>query len=239
MKTLHSSSEHPSHRVHKASMQAPALHQRKKTMTIQTLSTVTLETIENYRHAAALAVSAYRTGSNRLIGAVNVGLEDKLYSRTSKVAPNLTNAMIQVRGGLTNILVKGVDTVGTRTEQAIEVGSDTAVKGVTQVAQFAAGIDNRVAANGIDAVARFTLPAAQVARTVSAKVVAGADKLSTAAAGAEAKVARVVKTAKKATVRKAATVKAAVTRKAAAPKKAVASAKKTVVRTSRKVAKAV
>jgi hypothetical protein len=201
-------------------------------MTLQTLSTVTLETIENYRHAAALAVSAYRTGSNRLIGAVNVGLQDKVYSRTAKVAPNLTNAMIQIRGGLTNIIVKGVDTVGTRTEQAIEVGSDTAVKGVTQVAEFAAGIDNRVAANGIDAVVRFTMPAAQVARTVSAKVVAGADKLSSAAAGTEA--ARVVKTVKKAAVR----AKSAVVRKAAAPKKAVVAVKKTVARASRKVAKA-
>lgn len=213
-------------------------------MTLQTLSTVTLETIENYRHAAALAVSAYRTGSNRLIGAVNVGLQDKVYSHTSKVAPNLTNAMIQMRGGLTNIIVKGIDTVGTRTEQAIEVGSDTAVKGVTQVAEFAAGIDNRVATNGIDAVVRFTLPAAQVARTVSAKVVAGADKLSNVAAGSE--LARVVKTAKKAAVRakgtvvrKATTAKAAVTRKAAAPKKAAVAAKKTVARASRKVAKAV
>jgi hypothetical protein len=221
------------------STQATANHQRndqrKNTMTLQTLSTVTLETIENYRHAAALAVSAYRTGSNRLIGAVNVGLQDKLYSRTSKVAPNLTNAMIQIRGGLTNIIVKGVDTVGTRTEQAIEVGSGTAVKGVTQVAEFAAGIDNRVATNSIDAVVRFTMPAAQIARTVSAKVVAGADKLSNAAAGTEVKVARVVKTAKKAAVR----AKATVTRKAAAPKKAAVAAKKTVARASRKVAKAV
>lgn len=220
-------------------MQATENHQRndqrKSTMTLQTLSTVTLETIENYRHAAALAVSAYRTGSNRLIGAVNVGLQDRLYSRTVKVAPNLTNAMIQVRGGLTNMIVKGVDTVGTRTEQAIEVGSVSAVKGVTQVAEFAAGIENRVAANGIDAVVRFTLPAAQIARTVSSKVVAGADKLSNAAAGSEAKVARVVKTAKKAAGR----AKATVTRKAAAPKKATVAAKKTVARASRKVAKAV
>lgn len=222
-------------------------------MTIQTLSTVTLETIENYRHAATLAVGAYRTGSNRLIGAVNVGLEENLYSRTGKIAPQLTKRLIRVRGGLTNILVKGVDTVGTRTEQAIEVGSGTMAKGVTQVAEFAAGIENRAAANSIDAVVRLTMPGAQIARTLSAKVVEGADKLSRVAAGTEAKAKRAVKTvkkaavhAKRAVVRQATTTKAAVTRKVtAAPKKvvavskkAVAASKTTVTRARRKVAEA-
>ncbi len=213
-------------------------------MKTQTLSNVTLQTIENYRNAAALAVDAYRAGSHRLIKAVNEGVEKNVYSRTVKVAPQLTNTLAQFRGELTDIIVKGVDGVSTGTEKAIEVSSSTASKGVSKVAEFAAGIDNRVALNGIEAVARFSLPGAQVALAVSAKVAEGADKLSRVAGVKKAKVVRTVKTAKRkavsakrAVVRKATATKAAVTRKTtAAKRKAVAATKAPVARARRKVA---
>jgi len=206
-------------------------------MTIQTLSTVTLQTIENYRNAAALAVNAYRTGSNRLIEAVNDSLEANVYSRTGRVAPQLTNKLIQVRGGLTDIIVKGIDGVSERTDKAIEASSNTATKSVTKVAEFAAGIDNRVVANGIEAMVRLSLPGAKVGLAVSAKLAEGVDTLSRAAAGKKVKPARVAKTVKKAAVsakhavlRKTVKTQAAVTRKAAAAPKA------TVARAKRKVA---
>jgi len=212
-------------------------------MTIQNLSTVTLETIENYRHAATLAVMAYRTGSNRLIDAVNDSLEANVYSRTGRVAPQLTNKLIQVRGGLTDIIVKGIGEVSTRTEKAIEASSNVATKGVTQAAEFAAGIENRVAANGIEAVARLSMPGAKAALAVSAKVAEGVDTLSRVAAGKKVKAARVVKTAKRPAVRarrsvarKVATTKTVATRKVAAPRKAAAATKPTVARAKRKPA---
>ncbi len=212
-------------------------------MTIQNLSTVTLETIENYRHAATLAVVAYRTGSNRLIEAVNDSLEANVYSRTGRVAPQLTNKLIQVRGGLTGIIVKGIGEASTRTEKAIEASSNVATKGVTQAAEFAAGIENRVAANGIEAVARLSMPGAKAALAVSAKVAEGVDTLSRVAAGKKVKAARVVKTAKRPAVRarrsvarKVATTKTVATRKVAAPRKAAAATKPTVARAKRKPA---
>ena len=213
-------------------------------MTIQTLSTVTLATIENYRHAASLAVMAYRTGSNRLIDAVNDSLQTNVYSRTDKVAPQLTSKMLQVRGGLTDIIVKGIDAVSTGSDKAIEASSTTATKGVVKVAKFAAGIDNRVVANGIDAVVRISMPGAQMARTVSAKVAEGAGTLSRVAAGKKVKPVRAVKAVKKAAVatkrtvvRKAAATQVAVTKKATAVKtKAAVATKKTVASAKRKVA---
>jgi hypothetical protein len=208
-------------------------------MTIQTLSTVTLDTIENYRNAATLAVDAYRAGSHRLIDAVNGSLENKVYSRTAKVAPNLTSALSQVRGSLSDIIVKGIDGVSSNTEKAIAVSSNAAAERVSQVADFAAGIDNRLLANGIEAAVRLSLPGAQAARAVSAKLAEGANALSRVAVGTPAKAARVVKTAKKKAVRAkravvAKTVKAAktVSRKAAVAKKAP------VARAKRKVAEA-
>lgn len=213
-------------------------------MTQQTLSTVTLATIENYRHAASLAVVAYRTGSNRLIDAVNSSIEANVYSRTEKVAPQLTAKLAQVRSGLTDIMVKGIDSVSTGSDKAIEASSATATQGVTKVAQFAAGIDNRVVANGIDAVVRLSMPGAQIAQTLSAKVVEGADTLSRVAAGKQVQPARAVKTVKKAAVaakrsvvRKAAATQKAVFKKTAAAKtQATVVAKKSVASAKRKVA---
>lgn len=214
-------------------------------MTQQTLSTVTLATIENYRHAASLAVMAYRAGSNRLIDAVNSSIDANVYSRTEKLAPQLTSKLVQVRTGMTDIMVKGIDSVSTGSDKAIEVSSTTATQGVAKVAKFAAGIDNRVVANGIDAVVRLSMPGAQMAQTLSAKVAVGADNLSRAAAGKKSPVARAAKAVKKAAVvakrngvRKAAAATKTVTKKAVAVKaKAVSVAKKSVAGVKRKAAK--
>ena len=183
-------------------------------MTVQTLSSVTLETIENYRQAATLAVDAYRAGSLRLIGAVNGGI-DSVYSRTGKVAPQLTKTVAQLRGDLSDIIVKGVGEVASRTDKVIEASSETAVVGVTKVAKFSARIDNPIVANGLEAAVRLSLPGAQVARTVSAKVAVGADVLARVAAGKQAAVAK-----KPAVRAKAAAAKRKVARKAASAKTA-------------------
>lgn len=202
-------------------------------MTVQTLSSVTLETIENYRNAAMLAVNAYRVGSLRLIDAVNGGLDKNVYPRTSKVAPQLTKTVAQVRGDLSDIIVKGVGEVAVRTDKVIEVSSSAMAGGVTKVAEYAAAIDNPIVVNGLEAAVRISLPGAQVARTVSAKVAEGADKLARVAGGKKNAVGKVAVRAKKAAttakrtvVRKAAATKTAV-RKAAAPRKPVVATKAT------------
>lgn len=219
-------------------------------MTQPSLSTVTLATIENYRHAASLAVMAYRTGSNRLIDAVNTSIDANVYSRTEKLAPQLTGKLVQVRTGMTDIMVKGIDSVSTGSDKAIEASSTTATLGVAKVAKFAAGIDNRVVANGIDAVVRLSMPGAQMAQSLSAKVAVGADTLSRAAAGQQrqtqrsAKAVKAVKAVKKAAVktqrnvvRQATATQKTVTKKAVAVKaKTVTVAKKSVARAKRKVA---
>ena len=221
-------------------------------MTQQTLSTVTLATIENYRHAASLAVMAYRTGSNRLIDAVNSSIDANVYSRTEKLAPQLTSKLVQVRTGMTDIMVKGIDSVSTGSDKAIEASSITATQGVAKVAKFAAGIDNRVVANSIDAVVRLSMPGAQMAQSLSAKVAVGADSLSRAAAGKKSQAERAVKAvravkkaavvAQRKVVRKAAAAPKTVTKAAVAVKakaKAVSVAKTSLAGVKRKAAKVV
>lgn len=218
---------------------------KAETMSIQTLSNVTLETIENYRNAAATAVDAYRVGSHRLIDAVNGSLDKNFYGRTEKVLPQLTSRLTQVRGNVSGIIVKGVDEFALRTGKAIELGSKRAAARIAKAAKYAAGLEARIVASSIDAAARLSMPGAQAALAVSARVAEGVDSLSRVAAGKKAKAVRVatvkkaVAGARRKVARKAAATKATAGRKMAAPRKAVAATKAKVARAKREVAAAI
>jgi hypothetical protein len=150
-------------------------------MSAQYLSHVTLETLENYRTAAARSVVACRSGGHRLIGAVNGTLERSVYPRTAKLAPRATELMNDVRGNVTQIVVKGLDQTAARATSAIEFGAHSAGTQVNKLARFAARVDNPVVANGLQTVARMTMPGAKVALAISGKVAAGAIALADAA----------------------------------------------------------
>ena len=150
-------------------------------MSAQYLSHVTLETLENYRNAATQGVLAYSAGSRRLIGAVNGALEQRVYPRTARLAPRATAFMNDMRGNVTQIVVKGLDQSAARATTAIEFGAHSAGTQVNKLAQFAARVDNPVVANGLQTVARLTMPGAKVALAISGKVAAGAVALADAA----------------------------------------------------------
>lgn len=195
-------------------------------MTTATLSNLTLQTLDNYRTAANQAVAAYRLGSHRLVGVFNSTLENSVYPRTAKLAPKTTRRMDGVRGNMSDVVVKGIDQVAERTEQAIEMGSTAAAAQVKKAARFAAGIDNALVASGLQTAARLSMPGAKVALAVSGKVAEGANALA-GAAGA--------RPARKAT--RKSTVKAVTkTKRQAAP--AVRRAKKAVDVTTQRVARA-
>ena len=150
-------------------------------MTSQYLSHVTLETLENYRNAAARSVVACRSGGRRLIGAVNGALEKRVYPRTAKLAPRATAFMNDLRGNVTQIVIKGLDQTAARAATAIEFGANTAGTQVNKLARFAAKVDSPVVANGLQTVARLTMPGAKVALAISGKLAAGAIALADAA----------------------------------------------------------
>jgi hypothetical protein len=154
---------------------------KQATMTTQYLSHVTLETLENYRNAATQGVLAYRSGSRRLIGAVNGALEQRVYPRTAKLAPRTTEFMNELRGNVTQIVIKSLDQTAARATTAIEFGANTAGTQVNKLAQFAAAVDSPAVANGLQTVARLTMPGAKVALAISGKVAAGAIALADAA----------------------------------------------------------
>ncbi len=176
----------------------------------QYLSHVTLETLENYRNAATQGVRAYRSGSRRLIGAVNGALEQRVYPRTAKLAPRATKFMNDVRGNVSQIVIKGLEQTAARAATVIEFGANTAGTQVNKLARFATKVDSPVVSNGLQTVARLTMPGAKVALAISGKVAAGAIALADAAG------ARPVRR----TARKAAAVPRRVVKRAAQAAKA-------------------
>jgi hypothetical protein len=202
-------------------------------MSTPTLRHVTLESLENYRTAATQAVVAYRAGSHRLVGAVNGTLKNSVYPRTAKLAPRATHRIDAVRGNLSDVVVKGIDQVAERAEQAIAFSADTAAEQLNKAANFAAGIDNSVVANGLQTAARLTMPGAQAALVVSTQVAKGATKLADLAGAKPVKTAvrkatRSVKAKTAPVVRKAKAAVKAVKAPVAPAKRAVRSAKKAV-----------
>jgi len=147
-------------------------------MTAQYLSHVTLETLENCRNAATQGVLAYRAGGRRLIGAVNGAFAQSVYPRTARLAPRATEFMNDVRGDVTQIVIKGLDRTATRAATAIEFGANTAGTQVNKLARFASKVDNAAVANGLQTAARLTMPGAKVALAISGKVAAGAMALA-------------------------------------------------------------
>jgi len=217
-------------------------------MTTPTLSHLTLQTLDNYRTAANHAVVAYRLGSHRLVDVVNATLENSVYPRTAKLAPQATRRIDGVRGNVSDVVVKGIDQVAERTGQAIAMSSTAAAAQVKKAARFAAGIDNNLVASGLQTAVRMSMPGAKVALAVSGRVAEGANALAGAAGArpvrkstaktvtkAKRQAAPVARRAKKAvevttqrvaraTKAKAAPVKAGLRRAPRAAKKLVAAA---------------
>jgi hypothetical protein len=145
------------------------------------LSHVTLETLENCRSAARQGVVACRSGGRRLVAAVNGALEQRVYPRTAQVAPRATRFANGLRGNVTQIVVKGLDETAARAATAIESGAHGAGVQVHRLAKFASTTDNAALANGLQAVARLTMPGARLALAISGQVAAGARALADAA----------------------------------------------------------
>lgn len=166
-------------------------------MNTQSLSRITMETMANYRTAAAQVVAASGAGSRRLVDAVDGALQSQVLPRTAKLAPVAGERLDDLRGNVNRIVVQGIEQAVERSEQAIAMGSDFALAQVTRLADLVADVDNRMLAGGLETAARITLPAAQLALVVSSKLAEGATQLAGAAG------AHPVKTAVKKAVKKA------------------------------------
>ena len=153
-------------------------------MNSNSLHSVTLATLNNYRDAGQQTARAYRLGGHRLMAALNAGLDKSVQARTVMLAPRIVHTLLGLRGRVSDAVLKGIDQVGLRAEQAVNLGAEGAAKQIDKVAELVAGVGNASVANGLQAAARFSLPSAKLALAVSGKLADGAKALSGAAQGA-------------------------------------------------------
>ena len=152
-------------------------------MTQTTLRAVTLETVSNYRQVAEHAVDAYRASGLRLLSVMSRGVDRAATRGAERIAPRWAAGLRRTSGKVTGVAAKGIDTVSAQTVRVIEMSSAGVTAQLSRVADLVEGIENRYIATGLQAAARISLTGAQAALALSEKLVAGADKLSTAIEG--------------------------------------------------------
>lgn len=201
----------------KAFVQRKALQRAPRHMSTQTLSRITMETMANYRAAASQVVAASAAGSRRLVRVMDDTVRSQVVPTAAKLAPKAGERIDSVRGDVSRIAEQGIEQFANRAEQTIVRSSEMATAQVSKWSDLASDVGNAYVAQGLDAAARLTLPAAQLALAVSGKVAQGATQLADVA-GAHPVAQPVRRAARKA---------AAGAKKAAAPvKKAVRRSRK-------------
>jgi len=163
-------------------------------MTQASLRTVTLETVDNYRQVAEHAVNAYRASGHRLLSMMSRSVDRAATRGAERIAPSWAAALRKTSNKVTSVAAKGIDSVSARTERVIEIGTADVSARVSRMANLVEGIENRYIATGLQAAALVSLTGAQAALTLSERLVAGADKLSSAIEGSAVSRAKRAKT---------------------------------------------
>ena len=142
-------------------------------MTPTTLRAVTLKTVANYTHVAERTLAAYRVGGQRLIAVVQRGLDNAAARSPAPLAGLLRSAS----GRAGSVAGQGLTAVSQRAGQVIDLSSSGINRQLGRAAGWIEGVENTTVQNSLQAVARISLPGAQVALALSERVAAGADKL--------------------------------------------------------------
>ena len=142
-------------------------------MTPTTLRAVTLKTVANYTHVAERTLAAYRVGGQRLIAVVQRGLDTAAARSPAPLAGLLRSAS----GRAGSVAGQGLKAVSQRAGQVIDLSSSGINRQLGRAAGWIEGVENTTVQNSLQAVARISLPGAQVALALSERVAAGADKL--------------------------------------------------------------
>lgn len=167
--------------------------------TTASLSRIALETMANYRAAATQVVAASGAGSRRVVRLLDGTLEQRVLPGTTRLAPRTGQRLEALRGRMSHLIERGIGQAEKAAETGIERGSDFALAQVTRLADLGAEVKNPLVSNGLETAARLSLPAAQLALTVSGKIAEGATALADVA-GANP-VGRVVRKAARGTKR--------------------------------------
>lgn len=169
-------------------------------MSTQSLSAVSLETINLYANAAKAIVGAYRAGTTRALQGLEGRLAAGLNSESLQISASLKNSLLAAEQQLASLVHGGVEAAATAYERAIEAAATAATTGVSSVAAAGSQLQSRLPGNTAKALITLQIPGAQLSRDVAARVAEAAQQVADrAAAGVPVEVvpARTVPTTSK------------------------------------------
>jgi hypothetical protein len=178
----------------------------------ESLRSLTLDVISNYRKTAKYASQALRAGSTRSIGKVDSALskyegkfgetvkstldvtQEKIVAATNKADEALGKLGDSVKSSLANTQ-DAITTVTDKADTAVDKLLNTATKGIAKfppkTGKFASLLKN----DAVKSAESFGIPGVKFLRFVSAKLADGAEQLSIQATGAKKKAAPAKKAA--------------------------------------------
>ena len=156
-------------------------------MSTTTLSRITLQTMANYRDAFAQVVAAYGAGSRRLVRAVDGTLHTQVLARAARLAPYTGARIDDLRGSLSRLVQQGIERLEHAAAGTVARGSTFARSQVTRLADVAGGAKAPFVVAGLDTATRLSMPAAQFALGLSARLAEGATALAEAAGAPRAR----------------------------------------------------
>jgi len=201
-------------------------------MSTKNLSGVATAVIESYGNTALNVISAYRSGSERVVGFVDQRFEAVVSAGTVRLSDELRTNLIEAEKRLSGYYVKGIEFGTERVERTVSTAVDFASKGVERMAANAERFDQATKLGALEALNRMALPAARAVSEVVVRIEERSGQFAKRVAGKPAVVKAVAKKVK-AVGKSAASATGKATKKAATVKKAVVRKTSTVGRKTR------
>ena len=154
-------------------------------MSNQTLSAVSLETINLYANAAKSIVGAYRAGSSRALQGLEGRLATGLNSERVQISESLKTSLLAAEQQIAAIIRGSYEGASSAAERVIEAATSVATTGVNTVSAATSQVQAGLPGNAAEALFTLQMPGAQLSRDVAARVADAAQKVADRVAAGE------------------------------------------------------
>jgi hypothetical protein len=165
----------------------PLIVQSELTMSTETLSSLTQETVQIYAHTAKTMVKTYRVGAHRALG----GFRRRLGKAAAavKVEQPVKSSIVNVGQQLATFISTRVDALSSVANRTIDAVAKGSSRSLGTVAGGADKFYRAFPSRATETFARINLPAARMSRDLAAQISRGADSVATRVSGASGKAA--------------------------------------------------
>ena len=147
-------------------------------MSNESLSTVALDTINQYARTARYVVGTYRTGVHRVLDGLGGKFADSLGNERISLSEPIKKSLVVAEQELAGLIGGGVARLSSGADRAIDAAVDTASAGVQSVAGVADRIQRAFPSIAAQSLLRINMPALLLSREAAQRVADAAEKYS-------------------------------------------------------------